>query len=168
MRMYRRLILTAALTLTCLWMPVAVAAQSQKPSTPHLEGDWKGTATKTICGQPSGTSDVEMFLLDEPYQDSTSQPAKGNVSGTLIVDENPSKVIALYQAPELKADTPAMTAPPNVKSPFTDYNFDFTAKDPFLGVGFYQTLSGTLWRKNLRCMNLGEQGEMLKVDLEKQ
>jgi len=166
--MYRRFVVAAALTLTWMCLPAAIVAQSQKLSTPHLEGDWKGTATKTVCSEPAGTSDVEMFLLDEPYKGGTSQAATGNVSGTLVVDENSAKIIAIYQAPELKADMAAMATPENMKSPFTDYNFDFTAREPFMGVGFYQTLSGILFRKNLRCMNLGDKGEVLKVDLAKQ
>lgn len=166
--MYRRFVLAAALTLTGMCLPAAVVAQSQKPSTPHLEGDWKGTATKTVCGEPGGTSDVELFLLDEPYKASGAKMASGNVSGTLIVDGTSGKIVGLYRAPELKADVPAMAVPVNMKSPFADYYFDFTAKDPLLGLGYYQTLSGTLSRKNIRCINLGDQGEVLKVDLEKQ
>ncbi len=144
-------------------------AQMQKSSTPHLKGTWKGTATKTICGNAAGTAQVELVLEDQPYKPAGNELATGNVSGTLAVDgalQGP--IVADYTAPELKANALAMMVPLSAKKTFADYYFDFTAKDAMAGVGYYQTLSGKLFRKDLNCMNLGDTGEMLKVDLKKQ
>ena len=141
----------------------------EKLSTPHLAGTWKGTATRAICGRPAGTAHVELVLEDRAYKPAGQDLAQGNVTGTLAIDGAPQgTIIADYSAPKLKAEVLAMQQVLQQKGPFTSYYFEFTAKDALAGVGYYQTLSGILEQKNSRCMNLGSEGEVLKVDLKKQ
>ena len=147
------------------------AAPAQVLSTPHLKGTWMGKATANICGASALPVDVELVLKDHGYKP-TGAIAAGNVSGMLAINGVLSGlIVARYQAPQLKADLLSMQAPQiygNKNDRFAPYDFEFTAKDPTAGVGYYQTLSGTLTRQHPDCPDRGAKGEMLTVDLKKQ
>ncbi len=140
----------------------------------HLAGTWKGSAQKSVCGQPAGSEELILVLRDKGYEPGPGVPF-GDVSGDLVVGSGRDGILTLkYDAKTGKAASfigsvkrdDGLSASKN--SPFSTYWTELQAGDPWAGVGLYQSLTGTLTRRNLTCLKLGDQGEVLTVKLTKQ
>jgi hypothetical protein len=145
--------------------------------TPHLKGTWKGTAARWLCGVSQPPVDVVLTLDDTGYRMPSGQFV-GNVSGTLTVDGVSQGIIAAdYGQGRLQtnplerlfvtAANMSLELPAHISlSPF---RVKLSAHDAFAVFGYYQALSGVLFRgAGSRCPQMGDLGEALKVDLKKQ
>jgi hypothetical protein len=145
---------------------------------PHLAGTWKGTAQRIVCGQPRGNPQIVLALTDASYTAPNSAFPIGNVTGQISVD---GKLNGTFGADY--GDTKLQTNPleqtfatafnppdllnPNAK-PHASFYLKLTAKDPWAGLGYYQTLTGAFFASEAACPQFGDQGHILKVQLKKQ
>jgi hypothetical protein len=145
--------------------------------TPHLKGTWKGTASRWLCGVSQPPVVIVLALDDIGYRMPSGQFV-GNVSGTLTVDGVSQGIIAAdYGQGRLQtnpleslfvtAANMSLQFPAHISlSPF---RVKFSAHDAFAVFGYYQTLSGVMFRDaGSACPQMGDLGEALKLDLKKQ
>jgi hypothetical protein len=159
------------------WIAICAAAAVMPvlADQTHLAGTWKGSAEKSVCGQPAGSEEIILILQDKGYQPIAGTQPFGDLSGDLVVGSARDGVVALrYDAKSAKASSFIGSVRQlnglagQKSSPFATYWIDLQAADAWKGVGIYQTLQGSLARSNYACPNLGTHGEVLTVRLKKQ
>lgn len=172
-------VMLLALPFAALAVAMPAWAQAHAPS---LGGKWVGTAQVTTCGAHPGTAEVVLRLDDKGYNPPThveGETGMGNVSGPVEVDGKNDGIVALNYDPTSGAFESAIGSlrpeQPDeighitfVKSPFATYWVKLKPGDAWMGVGKFQTLTGTLSRPSLQCMAQLDAGQVLRVTLKKQ
>jgi hypothetical protein len=137
---------------------------------PHLAGFWKGNAQVNHCGKDSGTAEVTLELKDpDSRNDRYSGPLTVKYSGEVL----PTGV-GILDLGFFKDSLNSALAPSCLdwtlrgdKCPYTDYYADLKVQDPYVWLGYYQTIKGTL-SKGTFCAGQTGGREVLTVILKKQ
>jgi hypothetical protein len=146
---------------------------------PSLHGRWVGVAEITTCSVPGGSAKVTLELDDKGYNPAPHDKdslSTGNVSGQLEIDGSAKGIVALNYEPDSSLFKSALGANSHwpsgslfsQSSPYSEYWVTLKPGDPWLGVGFLQTLTGTLSRRDSRCFALQDAAVVLHVTLRKQ
>jgi hypothetical protein len=161
--MIRTIVLCGAL----LVFPAAVAGN------PHFEGTWKGIAERTICGKTVASQDIILILEDRTR--TSPDDASSAVGGRLIVDSKTDGAVSLNFDPKSGKLTTAIGSvgrSPGLDSFFPNSNatrsVDLTAGDAWVGVGYFQSLSGRLTKPDFSCSVNSDRLDVLTVKLKKQ
>jgi hypothetical protein len=149
----------------CCWMLLAAPAFA---GDPHLSGTWVGTAEHQICGQPASSREITLILHDAG--NSPHLAGAEDINGDLTVGSAASVPVTLGY----DAKTARVTGSPTSAFSFFEqpsgpaYQLQFQAGEAWAGVGYYQSLTGTVSQFNAYCADRGNRGEVLTVTLKKQ
>jgi hypothetical protein len=161
-------------------LAVAMPTQAQVRA-PSLEGKWVGTAQVTTCGTSGGTAEVVLRLDDKGYNPpphTKDEAGMGTVSGPVQVNGTSDGVVALNFDPgsgafesaigSKRSDQPQVGLMASVKSPFSTYWVKLKPGDAWMGMGKFQSLTGTLSHPSAQCPAQQDAGQVLRVTLKKQ
>lgn len=149
----------------CCWMLLAAPAFA---GGPHLSGTWAGTAERQICGQPAGRREITLSLHDAGK--SPHLAGAEDIDGDLTVGSAASVPVALgYDAKTARVTSSRTSGFSFFEQPSGPaYQLQFQAADAWAGVGYYQSLTGTVSQFNGYCADRGNRGEVFTVTLKKQ